>query len=230
EIEGKSGVGPILSIGVHRRGEAGRLDGGQRAKAGRGRVGHGQCLHLGDSQHAHADHDDCHHDLDETEAARVGAGCCAFHQQVSGFIACVWVLSMAGAMTRQRVQAPLAVESCRVMVVVTNPAAVLAKPSRLYVIAVTLWVALKVSGTWPLNAPCTRSTVSPASTVAFVFGSENTIQPFAQAVPPVQPTPSAETQVVTVWPSLMASERAYCRSPRSPLTSADMRYALMMQR
>src|SRR5207248_10803159 len=89
-----------------------------------------------------------------------------------------------GAMTRQRVQAPLAVESCRVMVVVANPAAVLAKPSRLYVIAVTLGVALKVSGTWPLNGPCTRSTVSPASTVAFVFGSENTIQPFAQAVTP----------------------------------------------
>src|SRR5439155_191280 len=109
-------------------------------------------------------------------------------------IACVWVLSgVAGAMTRQRVQAPLTVESCRVMVVVTNPAAVLAKPSRLYVIAVTLLVALKVSGTWPLNAPCTRSTVSPASTVAFAFGSENTIQPFAQAVPPVQPVPSAET-------------------------------------
>src|SRR2546430_13091189 len=153
----------------------------------------------------------------------------SFHQQVSGFIACVWVLSgVSGAMTRQRVQAPLAVESCRVMVVATNPAAVLAKPSRLYVIAVTLLVALKVSGTWPLNAPCTRSTVSPTSTVAFAFGSENTIQPFAQAVPPLQAMPSAETQVVTVWPSLMASERAYCRSPRSPLTSADMRYELVM--
>src|SRR2546430_13075204 len=76
--------------------------------------------------------------------------------------------------------------------------------------------------------PCSLPIFSPTSTVAFAFGSENTIQPFAQGVPPVQAMPSAETQVVTVWPSLIASERAYCRSPRSPLTSADMRYELVM--
>src|SRR5882762_1960586 len=141
---------------------------------------------------------------------------------------CVWALSgVAAAMTKQRLQAALFVESCRLMVVVTNPAAVLGKPSRLYVIAVTALLALKVSGIRPVNALCTRSTVSPASTVPMLFGSENTIQPLAQAVPPVQPVPFVETHVVTVWPSLMASERAYCRSPRRPLTSADMRYELV---
>src|SRR3984893_668948 len=141
---------------------------------------------------------------------------------------CVWVLSgVAGAMTRQRVQGPLAVESCKVMVVVRKPAAVLGKPSRLYVIAVTALLALKVSGIRPVNGLCTRSTVSPASTVPFAFGSENTIQPLAQAVPPVQPVPFVETHVVTVWPSLIASERAYCRSPSKPFTSADMRYELV---
>src|SRR5882762_3377092 len=141
---------------------------------------------------------------------------------------CGWALSgVAAAMTRQRLQAALFVESCRLMVVVTNPAAVLAKPSRLYVIAVTLAVALKVSGTLPANAPCTRSTVSPASTTASPSGSENTIQPLAQAVPPVHAVPFVETHVLTLWPSLMASERAYCRSPRRPLTSADMRYELV---
>jgi len=41
-----------------------------------------------------------------------------------------------GCDDRQRLQR-IIVESCRLMVVVTYPAAVLAKPSRLYVIAVT---------------------------------------------------------------------------------------------
>src|ERR1700719_3436732 len=100
-------------------------------------------------------------------------------------------------MTRQRVQAPLAVDSFRVMVVVRNPAAVLGKPSRLYVIAVTALLAPKVSGIWPVNRLCTRSTVSPASTMPFPFGSENTIQPPAQAVPPVQAVPFVETHAVT---------------------------------
>src|SRR5439155_10828906 len=140
------------------------------------------------------------------------------HVQVPGLLTCVWVVIRPTAViTRQRDQAELAVESCSVSVVPAKPAAVVAKPSRLYVTAVTLLSAMKVSGVVPVKAPCTRST--PAA----LFRSENTIQPFAQSWSPVQEAPSLETQAVTGWPSRIASARAYCRSPRSPLTSADMR-------
>src|SRR5438445_256058 len=76
-----------------------------------------------------------------------------------GLLTCVWVVIRPTAViTRQRDQAELAVESCSVSVVPAKPAAVVAKPSRLYVIAVTLLSPMKVSGVVPVNAPCTRST------------------------------------------------------------------------
>src|SRR5450755_3352905 len=90
-------------------------------------------------------------------------------------------------------------------------------------------LALKVSP--KEKALCTRRMVSPPLTVPSPFTSENTIQPVCQVGVPLQVGAGAvgfvELQTVTVWPSLIASERAYCMSPRSPFTSLEMRLALV---
>src|SRR5437762_1135757 len=144
---------------MHRCGDACHLDRGQRPQARRGRVRERKGLQLGNPEESDTDHDDRHHDLDETEAARADVWRQRNHVQVPGLLTCVWVvIRPTPVITRQRDQAELAVESCSVSVVPTMPAAVVANPSRLYVTALTLPSAIKVSGVEPVKAPCTRST------------------------------------------------------------------------
>ena len=51
--------------------------------------------------------------------------------------------------------------------------------------------------------------------------------PSASMLPTLQLVPLLDTQTVAVWPSLIASDRANCISPSSPLTSAAMRLELV---
>ncbi|SPJ17129.1 hypothetical protein SBBP2_250007 [Burkholderiales bacterium] len=62
---------------------------------------------------------------------------------------------------------------------------------------------------------------------AFATGSSgftSTMRPVLHVVAPEQVRLSAVTHTVTGMPCLMASERAYCRSPTRPLTSVEIRY------
>jgi hypothetical protein len=83
----------------------------------------------------------------------------------------------------------------------------------------------KVSWGTEVNADWTRRMSAAAATVWLLLTSLNTIQPFCHEVPlahAVAPVLAGHT--VTIWPSLTASERAYCRSPSSALTSLETRF------
>ena len=128
---------------------------------------------------------------------------------------------------RQRVVDCAGTAACSVTVTVLfSPRA---KPSRLKITVDMPLLASKVSPSG--NALFTRKTTSGAVNVPVPLTSENTIQPFCQAMLPLQVgfavVEFAEAHTDTVWPSLMASERAYCMSPRSPLTSPEMRLAVV---
>src|ERR1700728_1258397 len=111
---------------------------------------------------------------------------------------------------------------------VTIPGRPTANPSRLKVTAEVPPLAWKVSVL--VKAFWTRNTGWPASQVPSPAGSEQTTQPFCQLLPVPQPGVAAvplNTQTTTVWPSLMASARANCISPIRPLTSPEMRFAVV---
>src|SRR5450631_3753397 len=117
---------------------------------------------------------------------------------------------------RQRVEPVAGVAACRVSIApLGRPAA---KPSRLNAMAEMVLFAVKVSV--PENALCARKGVAKLG--------DRTIQPlFHTLLPAAQVAPLVDTQMLTVWPSLIASERANCRSPSSPLISAEMRFELV---
>src|ERR1700761_8959901 len=92
--------------------------------------------------------------------------------------------------------------------------------------ALTVLDAVKVSA--PEKGFWTRKMVSPTSTTPMLAGSEKTIQPPCQLVELVHVAPSPDWHTVTVRPSLMASERANCKSPKSPFNSLAMRLAFVM--
>src|SRR5579871_6181177 len=125
---------------------------------------------------------------------------------------------------RQRVYCLTFVELCSVTV---TPAAgrLSAKPSRVKVTALTLLLAEKVS---PLvSAREARRIWSVPSIVPIVPVSVKTSQPPAHEELAEQVAPSVLEQTDTVCPSLIASARANCMSPRRPLTSLEMRLAVV---
>src|SRR3984957_8035241 len=128
---------------------------------------------------------------------------------------------------KQRVEELLTGEACSVS---SAPAAgrPTANPSRLKVMNWMLLLAVNVSVL--LKGACTFNTVSPAPSWPLPLTSENTIQPFCQAELARQVVLFEDTQTETLSPSLMASRRAYCRSPSRPLTSALMRLRLVTYR
>src|SRR5580698_6792229 len=106
------------------------------------------------------------------------------------------------------------------------PGSPIANPSRLKSTADVLPLALKVSVL--VKALWTRNTGSPASQVPSLLKSEHTTQPPCQALLLLQVAPSVVAQTITWWPSLMPSARANCMSPIRPLTSAEIRLAVVM--
>src|ERR1700733_4754694 len=109
---------------------------------------------------------------------------------------------------------------------VTMPGRPMANPSRLKSIAEVLPLAEKVSVL--VNGFCARNTGSPASHLPSLLKSEHTTQPPCQALVLLQVAPSEDAQTITWWPSLIPSARANCMSPIRPLTSDEIRLAVVM--
>jgi len=125
----------------------------------------------------------------------------------------------------QRVHWLLAVASFKSYCVAANAAPAptpCAKPSRLKRTELTGLFG-EVSVSVPVNGCCTCRIEPGTSAAPPPAGSGNTIQPPCQEVTPEQVSPLAEVQMATGCPSLIASARAYIRSPTSELSSADMR-------
>src|SRR5579864_2558078 len=212
--------GPVLAVRVHGGGNTGGLHRSQGALARGAGARQRKGLHLGDAEQADADDDHGDHDFHQAETVGATGRAARVHGQFTASATCVRVLAVPTAVSsRQRFHALLLVDSVRVKVVGSCAVAV-ANPSRLYFTAVTL--AAMASGTVPENACCTCSSLSPLFSWRSLFVSEKTIQPWFQPVL-VHAAPLEEAQTTTNWPSLMASARANCISPRSELTSADIR-------
>src|SRR5580658_9379006 len=112
--------------------------------------------------------------------------------------------------------------------VVMSVVGMVVKPSRLKLTNLTpgsLETKVSVEGLKPGWA---RKSWAPVSNAPLALMSEKTNQPVFQFAPVVRQLgvevlALLEGHTVTVDPSLTASERAYCKSPRSRLTSADTR-------